>query len=68
MKNYSNSNEVSLTLNTITGNVYINKMCLHQDNEGYYTISTTKLGSRKIQYKNKITEPSVIERIEKFCS
>mgnify|MGYP000175595301 FL=1 len=58
----------SLKMNTKTGQVYIGNMCLHQDSKGYYTISTTVFMKKKIQFRNDIKDPTLIEKIENFCN
>jgi hypothetical protein len=58
----------NLKMNTSSGQVYINNKCLHQDGKGYYTISTTKFAGRKIQIRKDITDPIIIEQIEKFLT
>jgi uncharacterized membrane protein YcgQ (UPF0703/DUF1980 family) len=61
--------EANLKMNTSTGQVYINNKCLHQDEKGYYTISSYKnLMKVKIQQRDSITDPQLIERINKFCN
>ena len=60
----------NLKMNTSTGQVYIDNKCLHQDEKGYYTISTTTFGSnkRKIQFRDDIKDAETIKQIEKFCN
>ena len=58
----------SIKMNTQTGQVYIGNKCLHQDSKGYYTISTSIFMKKKIQYRNDITDPILIEKINKFCN
>jgi len=57
-----------LKMNTKTGQVYIGNKCLHQDAKGYYTISTSIFMKKKIQSRNDITDPILIEKINKFCN
>jgi hypothetical protein len=57
-----------LKMNTKTGQVYIRNKCLHQDTKGYYTISTSIFMKKKIQSRNDITDPILIEKINKFCN
>lgn len=57
-----------LKMNTKTGQVYIGNKCLHQDTKGYYTISTSIFMKKKIQSRNDITDPILIEKINKFCN
>ena len=58
----------SLKMNTKTGQVYIGNKCLHQDKNGYYTISTSVFMKKKIQFRNDIKDPTLIEKIENFCN
>jgi len=60
--------EVNLKMNTANGQVYINNSCLHQDEKGYYTISTTKFLNKKIQIRKSITDNITIEKINKFIN
>ena len=61
-------NSTQLKMNTQTGQVYIGNKCLHQDNKGYYTISSSVFMKKKIQFRNDITDPILIEKINKFCN
>lgn len=60
----------SIKMNTGTGQVYYGNKCLHEDQKGYYTISTTVFGSlkRKIQTRNDISDTMEIERLNNFCN
>jgi len=58
----------NLKMNTSTGQVYIGNMCLHQDDKGYYTISTTVFMKKKIQIRNDIKDIQLIEKINRFCN
>jgi len=58
----------TLKMNTKTGQVYIGNMCLHQDEKGYYTISTTVFMKKKIQIRNDIKDPVLIDKINSFCA
>jgi hypothetical protein len=58
----------SLKMNTENGQVYIDNKCLHQDQKGYYTISTTKVGKMKIQNRNDIIDLDTIEQINNFLA
>ena len=58
----------SLKMNTQTGQVYIGNKCLHQDSKGYYTISTNVFMKKKIQCRDDIKDPTLIEKIENFCN
>lgn len=58
----------NLKMNTKTGQVYIDNKCLHQDNKGYYTISTTTFMRKKIQVRKDILDAQTIEQINKFCN
>lgn len=60
--------EANLKMNTNTGQVYINNKCLHQDEKGYYTISSCKFMNKKIQQRDNITDPQLIESINKFLN
>lgn len=62
------SNTIELKMNTQTGQVYIGNKCLHQDTKGYYTISSSVFMKKKIQFRNDITDPILIEKINKFCN
>ena len=61
-------NNTELKMNTQTGQVYIGNKCLHQDTKGYYTISSSVFMKKKIQFRNDITDPILIEKINKFCN
>ena len=61
------SKEIKLKSNTSTGQVYIGNKCLHEDDKGYYTISTSVFMKKKIQFKQYINDAEEIESINKFC-
>ena len=60
--------KAELKMSTSSGQVYIDNKCLHQDKNGYYTISTSKFCGKKIQIRNNIVDASIIEKINKFIN
>ena len=59
---------MNIKLYTKTGQIYIDNRCLHQDEKGFYTISTEKSIGCKIQTKNYITDLDIIDRIKKLLT
>ena len=49
--------------NTQNGQIYYGNKCLNKDTKGYYTISTSKFGKQKIQFRNDISDINEVERI-----
>ena len=59
--------EAQIKMSTQSGQVYINNKCLHQDTKGYYTISSFKFAGKKIKQRDDITNPQIIEQLNRFC-
>ena len=58
----------NIKMNTKSGQVYINNKCLHEDEKGYYTITSFKFMNKKIQQREAITDLETIKRVKQFLT
>lgn len=54
--------------NLKTGQIYVNNKCLHKDENGYYTISSTGSGKYKLQNREDIKDFDIVQKIENFIT